>query len=98
MPDSNKKKWYLRKELYGAIITSITPTLLLFPQHTIAFKVGVSLNALAGGVLTYLGVVRGNSAKNLPGQANGVHFPEGIRDKIKEVKQSLASKKTNNKQ
>lgn len=80
--NSNTKKWYLRKELYGAIITSITPTLLLFPQHTAAFKVGVSLNALAGGILTYLGVIKGYNAKNLPGQENSsIKLPEGLRKK-----------------
>lgn len=78
--NSNTKKWYLRKELYGAIITSVTPTLLLFPQHTVAFKVGIALNGLAGGLLSYLGVVKGYKAKNLPGQENSnIKLPEGMR-------------------
>jgi hypothetical protein len=82
MATEGTKKWYLRKELYGTIITSLTPTLLLFPQHTLAFKIGVSLNGLAGGLLTYFGVVKGYKGKNLIGQENSnLSLPEGLRKK-----------------
>ena len=97
MSDENPatKKWYLRKEFYGAVVTSTAPILLLFPQHTVAFKVGIGLNALAGGLLSYFGIVKGYKAKNLPGQENS-QVGEGLRKVSNKVKESLAYKKINN--
>lgn len=92
--NENQKKWFLRKEFYGAVITSTAPILLLFPEHTVAFKVGISLNALAGGILAYLGVTKGYKAKNLPGQENS-KLAEGISNTVTNIvqKTSLAFKK-----
>ena len=81
MDESKQKPWYLRKELYGAIVSSVTPILLLFPEHTVTFKVGIGLNALAGGLLTYFGVTKGAKAKNLIGQQNSNILPSGLRRK-----------------
>lgn len=82
MDETKTKPWYERKEFYGALVTSVTPMLLLFPEHTIAFKVGIAINALAGGLLSYLGITKGYKAKNMIGQENSnLQLPSGIRRK-----------------
>ena len=84
MSTDNKMPFYRRKEFYGACIVSITPTLLLCPSHTTAFKIGISLNALAGGLLTYFGVVKGYKSDNLWKPLDNAidnNLPEGLRRK-----------------
>ena len=84
MNGDNKLSFWKRKEFYGSVIVSITPTLLLFPSHTTAFKIGISLNALAGGLLTYFGVVKGYKSDNLWKPVDKVidnNLPEGLRRK-----------------
>lgn len=77
-----KKAWWKRKEFYGSVIASTIPILTLFPTHTTAWKVGISLNALAGGLLTFFGVMRGYKANNLYkpiDDAITFVLPEGLR-------------------
>ncbi|MGD8777754.1 MAG: hypothetical protein PVH88_02200 [Ignavibacteria bacterium] len=38
-----KKKWYKRKELWGAVLTTVSTGLTMFNQHTTAYKIGIML-------------------------------------------------------
>ena len=58
-----KKKWYKRKELWGAALTVISGGLELFaPPHTVAYKVGV----VVGIGLSAFGLRQGYQGDNLP--------------------------------
>lgn len=61
--ESKPKKWYKRKEVWGAALTMVSGGLELFaPPHTVAYKIGV----FVGIGLSAFGVSKGYKAKNLP--------------------------------
>lgn len=57
-----KIKWFQKKENWGAALTTISGTLVLFDQKTTAYKIGVVL----GLGLTAFGLRSGYKADNLP--------------------------------
>lgn len=61
-----KAKWYQRKEIWGAVLTSLSSVLMLFPQQTTTYKVGAGIGIFLGGITTVLGLQNGYESDNLP--------------------------------
>jgi len=76
----DKIKWFQRKENWGAALTTISGTLVLFNQNTIAYKIGVVL----GLGLTAFGLRSGYKADNLP---------KGITEVMDSIPDSITGKK-----
>lgn len=91
MAAENKKAWYLRKEVIGTAVSSLSSLLLLFPQHTTAHVVGAGLGIALGAVTTILGLKKGYEADNLPSGITKVM--DAIPDSITGVKGSFINKK-----
>lgn len=63
---SNKKKWYLRKEVWGAALTGVSSLLMLFPNFTTAYKIGAGIGIAVGTAKTVEGLKTGYESDNLP--------------------------------
>lgn len=77
-----KVPFWKRREFWGSVVTGASAFaemahIGLFPQHTVAYKVGMGI----GVTLMIFGVRRGYKDENLIGQKNGIQLPEGLRKK-----------------
>lgn len=67
MPEEKKiKPWYLRKEVLGTALSTVSGLLMLFPSHTTAYKVGATIGITLGGITGIIGLRKGYQANNLP--------------------------------
>lgn len=84
MADANSKKWYERKEFWGAVLTTASSLLLIFPSNTVAHQIGATINVAVGTGLLGIGAKKGYQADNLPSGLTKVM--DMIPDKITGVK------------
>lgn len=75
-----KIKWFQRKENWGVALTAVSGILVLFNEHTAAYKIGVGL----GVGLTAFGLRSGYKADNLP---------KGITEVMDSIPDSITGKK-----
>ena len=79
---TNTKPWDERKEVWGAALTTLSSALMLFPNGTIIYKVGLVI----GVGLTAFGLKQGYQANNLPSGITSVM--DNIPDSVTGVKGS----------